>query len=160
VEKNSFRQDLYYRLKVVVIELPPLIERLEDIPLLVKHFCELYNKRFQKEIRGVTDDVTEAFMRYAWPGNVRELEHVIERAFVFCQDKAIDIDHIPPEILAFHIPRRISATAANAESERIVRMLEKTDWNRTKSARLLGISRKTLYKKIRKYKLTRKERGN
>jgi len=160
VKKKSFREDLYYRLKVVEIELPPLIERLEDIPLLVKHFCEVYNKRFQKEIRGVTDDAMEAFMRYAWPGNVRELEHVIERAFVFCQEKAININHIPPEILAFRIPKRISLTSATAESEMIVRMLEKTDWNRAKSARLLGISRKTLYKKIHKYNLTCENHGN
>ena len=160
VKKNSFREDLYYRLKVVEIMLPPLIERLEDIPLLVKHFCKIYNKRFQKEIRGVTDDAMEAFMRYAWPGNVRELEHVIERAFVFCHGELININHIPPEILAFRIPKRISVTTATAESERIMRMLEKTDWNRAKSARLLGISRKTLYKKIRKYNLTRENHGN
>ncbi len=96
VANDKFRQDLYYRLKVVEIEIPPLRERLEDIPLLVDHFCCIFNRLFKKQIEGVTNEVMEAFMRYFWPGNVRELEHALERAFIFCQDKAITLDNIPP----------------------------------------------------------------
>ncbi len=153
VGNNTFREDLYYRLKVVEIELPPLRERLEDVPLLVDRFCHLFNRRFKKQIKGVTNDVMEAFMRYTWPGNVRELEHALERAFIFCQSKAIALDHIPPEIKSFSAQSRLPQKALGAESEKIVHMLEKTDWNRAKTARLLGISRKTLYKKINKYNL-------
>ncbi|MEN8246448.1 MAG: sigma 54-interacting transcriptional regulator [Thermodesulfobacteriota bacterium] len=153
VDNNKFREDLFYRLKVVEIELPPLRERLEDVPLLVDRFCHIFNRRFKKQIKGVTNEVMEAFMRYTWPGNVRELEHALERAFIFCQSKAIALDHIPPEIKSLSSRSRFSQETSGVESERILHMLEKTDWNRAKTARLLGISRKTLYKKINKYNL-------
>ena len=153
VENKKFREDLYYRLKVVEIKLPPLRERLEDVPLLVDRFCHLFNNQFKKQIKGVTNEVMEAFMQYTWPGNVRELEHAMERAFIFCQNKAISLDHIPPEIKSFSAGIRLPQKISGVESERILRMLKKTDWNRAKAARLLGISRKTLYKKINKYNL-------
>lgn len=153
VRLNKFREDLYYRFKVVEIELPPLRERLEDIPLLVRHFCDCYNKNFQKEIEGVSDEVLETFMRYPWPGNVRELEHVVERAFVFCHGKTITMEHIPPEIMDLRSKTTISKKEKTAELEEIIQTLTKTDWNKAKAARLLGISRKTLYKKIRRHNI-------
>ncbi len=160
VDNNKFREDLYYRLKVVEIELPPLRERLEDVPLLVDRFCNIFNRRFKKQIEGVTNEVLEAFMRYTWPGNVRELEHALERAFIFCKSKAIALDHIPPDIKSSSSQSRFVRNSSNVESDRILHMLEKTDWNRAKTARLLGISRKTLYKKINKYNLNPSRRNS
>jgi two-component system response regulator HydG len=151
IANDKFRKDLYYRLKVVEIEIPPLRERLEDIPLLVDHFCCIFNRLFKKQIEGVTNEVMEAFMRYFWPGNVRELEHALERAFIFCQNKAITLENIPPEIKSFSSRYKSTQKESDKESDRIANMLEKTDWNRSKTARLLDISRKTLYKKIKKY---------
>lgn len=160
VQDHKFREDLYYRLKVVQIEAPPLRERAEDIPLLVDHFCGIFNQRFNKQINGVTNDVMESFIRYPWPGNVRELEHALERAFIFCNEKAISIQHIPSEIQSstptYAIPRKEAVT----ESRKVLQMLNKTDWNRSKAARLLGISRKTLYKKINKYNLEPMDRDS
>jgi transcriptional regulator with GAF, ATPase, and Fis domain len=98
VRKGEFREDLYYRLKVVEVSMPPLRERLEDIPLLVDHFREMFNKRFQKEIDGLSNEVLNKFMSYHWPGNVRELEHVIEHAFVLCRGRVITLEHIPSEV--------------------------------------------------------------
>ena len=98
VRRGEFRQDLYYRLKVVEVSLPPLRERLEDLPLLVDHFCRSFNERFKKNIEGISSEVLGRFMDYPWPGNVRELEHVMEHAFVLCRGGAITLEHLPPEI--------------------------------------------------------------
>jgi len=95
VRLGEFREDLYYRLKVVEVPLPPLRERIEDIPLLVDHFCHVFNKRFKKSIEGLSDEVFRAFMNHQWPGNIRELEHSIEHAFVLCRGPIISLDHIP-----------------------------------------------------------------
>ena len=98
VRRGEFRQDLYYRLKVVEVSLPPLRERLEDLPLLVDHFCRSFNERFKKNIEGISSEVLSRFMDYPWPGNVRELEHVMEHAFVLCRGGVITLEHLPPEI--------------------------------------------------------------
>ena len=82
----------------LLINLPPLRERYEDIPLLINHFCGGFQKSYDKKISAVSDEVLQAFMNYSWPGNVRELEHAIERAFVLCRDQTIQLEHIPPEI--------------------------------------------------------------
>jgi two-component system, NtrC family, response regulator HydG len=172
VRMGEFREDLYYRLKVVEVVPPPLRERREDIPLLVKHFCASFNKRFKKEIEGVTDDVINAFMRYPWPGNIRELEHAIEHSFVLCHGKNITLDHIPLEIIVSSgfgsagsgqsgqgasgavaplsgSNRGVAEEYSENEIQGLVRALEKTAWNKAKAARLLGISRQTLYRKIK-----------
>jgi len=178
VKLGEFREDLYYRLKVVEVVPPPLKERREDIPLLVEHFCSSFNKRFKKEIEGITDDVINAFMRYPWPGNIRELEHAIEHAFVLCHGKSITLDHIPAEIVDYSGSRsRISGQSGQiqgipfavaplvqsnagifeefeeSEVQGLLLALEKTAWNKAKAARLLGISRQTLYRKIRENNL-------
>jgi PAS domain S-box-containing protein len=155
VKKGFFREDLYYRLKVVEIQVPPLRERFEDIPLLVEHFCASYNKTFQKNIQGVTREVLKLFMNYPWPGNVRELKHAVEHAFVLCRDRTITSEHIPSEI-ASHSQKNSAVNYGNtdiAEAQHILQVLEKTDWNKAKAARLLGINRKTLYRKLKKYNL-------
>ncbi|NNG00376.1 MAG: sigma 54-interacting transcriptional regulator [Desulfobacteraceae bacterium] len=150
VRQGRFREDLYYRLKVVEIELPPLRERYEDVPLLVKHFCDLYSRKFNKPLHGAADDAMEVLMQYPWPGNVRELEHAIERAFVFCRNESIGMEHLPPEISRFQGDRLHTGQNNAAELDTVVQTLERTDGNKAKAARLLGISRKTLYKKLRK----------
>jgi two-component system, NtrC family, response regulator HydG len=150
VEKGEFREDLYYRLKVVEIILPPLRERTEDIELLVIHFCDLFNTKFGKGIEGVTDGVLHAFMKYKWPGNIRELEHAIEHAFVLCHGNIITIDHIPPEIRENHGSAKNRPDKNNKDDNHIIMdALIKAEGNRAKAARILGISRQTLYRKMR-----------
>jgi two-component system response regulator HydG len=157
VRRGQFREDLYYRLKVFEIGVPPLRDRLEDIPLLVDHFCERFNGASGKTIRGITDEVLRLFMGYHWPGNIRELEHAIEHAFVLCRDSVITMDHIPPEISRpadgkREASVRMAYNATNPVSrEEIVAGLEKTDWNKSKAARLLGMSRQTLYRLISRH---------
>ena len=153
VRQGEFREDLYYRLNVMEIKLPPLRERMEDLPLLVDHFVARFEKKFNITIPGVSDEVMNAFMNYHWPGNVRELEHSIERATVLCRDKMISIEHIPPEIAeAFsQTGPRLKKHPVSNEPDKILDALNRTDWNKAKAARLLGINRKTIYRKMEKY---------
>jgi len=156
MRRGEFREDFYYRLKVMEVTLPPLRERNEDIPLLVNHFCSIFNRKFKKNIEGVSEEVLSAFMNYDWPGNVRELEHSIEHAFILCHGPVIGIDHIPLEIKEYSFPKKSSQRRKTIQgAEEILTVLEKTDWNKAKTARLLGIDRSTLYRKIRKYGITR-----
>jgi len=156
VRLGEFREDLYYRLKVVEVKLPPLLDRLEDIPLLIKYFCNTFNKSFKKNIQGVSDEVLNIFMNYRWPGNVRELEHAIEHAFVLCSDPVICLNHIPAEIRDYSGTRKWMRHRRSVEKlEEILMALDKTDWNKAKAARLLRIDRSTLYRKIRKHGLSR-----
>jgi PAS domain S-box-containing protein len=156
IRTGKFREDLYYRLHVIEIHIPPLRERYEDIPLLINHFCELFQKRYEKNISGVSDDVLQAFMNYAWPGNVRELEHAIERSFVLCRGQTIQLEHIPTEIRDHtHITKRSADNRTSDDPEAIRSALEKTDWNISKAARLLGISRWTMYRRFQKYNISR-----
>jgi two-component system response regulator HydG len=152
VRKGEFRQDLYYRLKVVEVSLPPLRERLEDLPLLVDHFCRSFNERFKKNIEGISNEVLGRFMDYTWPGNVRELEHVMEHAFVLCRGGMITLEHLPSEIRDYERTERIAVQEARTHgpngAQEILNALNKTHWNKTKAARLLGISRRTIYRKI------------
>ena len=156
VKMGEFREDLYYRLKVVDVSLPPLRERIQDIPLLVDHFCNMFNKEFKRNTDGVSEEVLQAFFNYHWPGNVRELRHSLERAFILCRGKIVTLDHIPSEIRA---PLEIGSadfgmkpTVGHAD---LLNALNKTDWNKAKAARLLGIHRSTLYRKIHKHTLAK-----
>ncbi|MFH0731149.1 MAG: sigma 54-interacting transcriptional regulator [Pseudomonadota bacterium] len=154
VRQGHFREDLFYRLKVFEITLPPLRDRLEDIPLLVNHFCERFNDRSGKTIRGITDEVLSAFMDHRWPGNIRELEHAIEHAFVLCRETVITMDHLPPEICrsAGMKPEFSPASSAISRPE-LLSALEKTGWNKARTARLLGISRQTMYRLISRHNI-------
>jgi two-component system response regulator HydG len=154
VKKREFREDLYYRLKVVEIALPSLRERMEDIPFLVNHFIEKFNNKLGKEIAAVSSEVQTRFMEYSWPGNVRELEHTLEHAFILCREKTISLEHLPGHL------RGPSGGETRAPREKemdepgeILRALEKTAWNKAKAARLLGFDRKTLYRKMERYHL-------
>jgi DNA-binding NtrC family response regulator len=151
VKKGEFREDLYYRLNVMEITLPPLRDRMEDLPLLVDHFVARFEKKFNLRIPGVSPEVMNAFMNYPWPGNIRELEHSIERAVVLSRDKALRLEHIPPEISG-HTSRpgtpRPTRPAAGDNLRDTVAALEKAGWNKAKAARILGIDRKTIYRRM------------
>ncbi len=155
LKQGNFREDLYYRIKVMEISLPPLRDRLEDIPLLVDHLCNYYNRIFKKHITGIEHDVLEVFMKHHWPGNVRELKHAIEHSFILCNSNKITLEHIPSEIGENeNTPAKTVRETPADEPDRILRVLRQTDWNKSKTARILGISRVTLYEKINKYNIT------
>ncbi len=152
VEEGSFRSDLYYRLNVVNIHLPPLRERREDVPLLVAHFMTKYNLEFNKKFERVREDAMAMMLDYQWAGNVRELENVIERAVVIGQGVEIG-----PELLPFcrtEAPAGPEAlTLEEVERRHIEHMLTREQWNIARTARILGIDRTTLHKKIKKFDL-------
>lgn len=153
VEQGTFREDLYYRLKVMEISLPPLRERPEDLSLLVDHFFSLLNKRFQKTIDGASREVLQAFQNYPWPGNIRELEHALEHAFVLCNGPVITLEHLPPEIQEAWTGEDAREKGAPLTAADLRRALDQAQGNKAKAARLLGISRQTLYELISKHNL-------
>lgn len=155
VEGGDFREDLYYRLNVVKIELPSLAERKEDIPLLVEHFIHRFNLKMNKRIHSAAPEVMELFIRYTFPGNIRELENAIEHAFVLCQAAQIKLDHLPNELVAKAKEAARPASIPNdplkmAEAQTILRVLEKHGGNRKAAAEELGISAATLWRKRKK----------
>ena len=156
IAEGTFREDLYYRLNVMNIRIPPLRDRVEDIPLLAEHFRLKFNGQYAKSIAGVSTEVMEIFMGHPWPGNVRELEHVIERAFVLCGGEMIRPEHIALEAAARPVWREEAVAASPAdEKQRLLVALEKAAWNISKSARLLGVSRWTLYRRLLRHGLER-----
>jgi len=159
MSRGEFREDLYYRLKVIEVVLPPLRQRREDIPLLVDHFCKLFNKKYKKNIQSISDGVSNKFMTYPWRGNIRELEHTIEHAFILCHGQTIEMNHLPSEVLEYsNVKSDENKEKAGDERQQILRTLNDTDWNKAKTARLLRMSRPTLYQKISRYRLTKSGR--
>lgn len=155
VRQGVFREDLYFRLNVMNIQLPPLRQRHGDIPLLVQHFTNVFNQRFNKKIRGVSDDVLSILGTYHWPGNIRELEHAIEHAFVICQSELITTEHLAEELVS-----RASATAAqpnelspDEERDALIAALNLAGGNKTVAAKSLGMSRRTIYRKLEEHGL-------
>jgi transcriptional regulator with PAS, ATPase and Fis domain len=149
VRHNHFREDLYYRLKVLEIPLPSLRDRLDDIPLLVDHFCKQFNRRFNKQVEGVSDDVEKTLAVYPWPGNVRELEHAIEHAFVLCHGRIIAVEHLPPEIRESQKYQKSNfKKSSSLDIQTILEALKETGGNKAKAARLLGVNRRTIYRKL------------
>ncbi len=153
VRSGKFREDLYYRLKVIELNIPPLRKRREDIPLLTNHFIEKFNKKLKKDIAGISPDVQKIFMKYPWHGNIRELEHTIEHAFILCRHETITIEHLPQELREFTHHINSYVKDEGDEYKAVIRALEKTGWNKAKAARLLGMNRRTIYRKIEKYKI-------
>jgi DNA-binding NtrC family response regulator len=169
VAEGTFRQDLYYRINVVTIQLPCLRQRLSDIPLLANHFLRRFRAETQREIIGFTEAALTALQRYNWPGNVRELENAIERAVVLSRSPQIDAEDLPESIIAgAALPVTASAaadglvfdkpmpleTALQLPERRIIEFaLKRNNWNRQATAAELAINRTTLYKKMRKYRL-------
>ncbi len=155
VRRGEFREDLYYRLNVLEISIPPLRERIDDIPLLIEHFIAAFEKKFGMEIDGVSADAMDALLKYHWPGNVRELEHAIERAVILSRGGSVAMAHLPSPVTGARADDRQGRAAPPAEESRMIRKtLADTDWNKAKTARILGVSRKTLYQKIRKYDIS------
>jgi PAS domain S-box-containing protein len=159
VNEGKFRDDLFYRLNVVKIELPLLRERREDIPLLIDAFVQKFNAKMGKQVTGASDEVMRTLMRYDYPGNVRELENIIEHAFVLCKGDRIDLGCLPKEFAGNQgeiptlTPSKEESVFQKAESEIIERTLKKYDGNRIKTARELGLDRTTLWRKMKKYRL-------
>ncbi len=157
IKKGEFRDDLYYRLNVISIELPPLRERKEDIPLLVEHFLEKYRLESGKNIERVSDDVMKILINYDWPGNVRQLENSIEHGIVVAKGNEITIEDLPQQILErFHREDTavdVHKDLSTLEREHIINVLNANDWNIKRSAEILGINRITLYNKIKKYNI-------
>jgi two-component system response regulator HydG len=170
VEEGRFRRDLYYRLSVFPVRLPPLRERREDIPLLVVHFLELYKQKTGRFVSGISREALRALVNYDFPGNIRELENAIERAVIIASGRQIELEDLPEAIsgkpinwsavnleliesnggaprISFEMP----ATIEEIERETIEAMLHFTKGDKSRAARLLGIGRKTLYRKLEQY---------
>jgi len=160
VKKGSFREDLFYRLNVVPIELPPLRDRKEDIPLLIEHFLRIYNEKNGRNLQGFHPRALDALMRYPWPGNIRELENVVERAVILSRDEYVPFSELPESVrgatqdtFSLEVRQGIQSgmTIKELERELIIKTLEDNDGNRTRTARVLGITRRTLQLKLKEY---------
>jgi len=147
VEEKKFREDLWFRLNVVRISLPPLRERHGDIPLLAQYFLKKYNERYGQQTR-LTEPGLQAFQDYTWPGNVRQLQHLIERLTILAPYGRIDAEAAREAIAATETREHGGETLAEAEADQIRKVLAATGGNKSRAARLLGIERKTLYRKL------------
>ncbi|HEX6210610.1 MAG TPA: sigma-54 dependent transcriptional regulator [Methylomirabilota bacterium] len=156
IANGKLREDLFYRLNVFSIHLPPLRERREDVPLLARNFIEEFNRQDNRQVRGLSSEAEKELERYHWPGNVRELRNVIQRAVVICGTGLIGVEHLPDTVLRAAAPAP-AATGASVtpiremERDMILRALEETGQDKRRAAQLLGISLKTLYNKLAKY---------
>lgn len=160
VEEGIFREDLYFRLNVVKINLPPLSERREDIPILVDHFIQKFNNLKQKNIESASPEVISILMRHDFPGNIRELENIIEYTFVLCHGGVIDVDCLPEGLVEPRHDQPLTSLASesatplsNAEAGTILAALQQFDGNRGKTAAHLGIEKTTLWRKMKKYQI-------
>ncbi len=160
VQDDKFRDDLFYRLNVVKIELPPLKERRDDIPLLIQHFIEKFNHYMHKSINRVSDDVLKLLLNYSFEGNIRQLENIIEHAFVMCQTEEISLEHLPPEIYLSDLKNEtdtmLDIPLEESEYRTILKALNKHHWNTLDTANELKIHRSTLWRKMKKYGLLSK----
>ncbi len=157
VEAGRFREDLYYRLNVIEIKLPSLDQRKEDIPLLVNHFLEKYNRELNRNIRGVDEETMKILLNYQWKGGIRELENVIERAVILCENDLITKEDLPPNLARVNVPPdrpvKLKEAVAQFEREHIADILQKTLGDKEEAAKLLGISLSSLYRKIDELKI-------
>jgi DNA-binding NtrC family response regulator len=160
VKQGRFREDLYYRINVVTINLPALCERVGDVRLLAKHFLQVYSTQHSREKVGITDEAMEYLERYSWPGNVRELENVIERAVLLSKDKYIGPDDLPNSVKqdqsqeqTTYRPMSLKESLAEPEKNLIRKALEANHWNRQETAKALQINRTTLFKKMKQHGL-------
>jgi len=152
IKQGEFREDLYYRLNVVTIDLPPLKDRMEDILPLAEHFLKKYAGENKKRIKNFSDDVVKFMLNYAWPGNVRELENMIERGVILAKNTAITLDELPQDII--HPTPVEGKTVEAVTRNHIINVLEETKGNISKAAEILGVRRMTLYNKLKKYNYT------
>src|SRR5262249_45342400 len=147
VKHGRFREDLYYRLNVVPIVLPPLRMRADDIPTLVRYFVDAYNKEFRKRVRGVSDDAMRKLKAYGWPGNIRELRNAVERAMLLVEGDQLTAEEFPVVARASSpLTEGVSLPAAGIDLEQLersllVQALDRSGWNQTRAAALLGLNR-------------------
>jgi len=162
VKDNKFREDLFYRLNVIELQLPPLRERKNDIPLLISYFLKLYSKKLSKNINGVEKEAADILREYSWPGNVRELMNVIEQIVAINTENFISKEHLPAYVLENHessstiskkYPLNLTVAVKELETENIKKALKASNYNKSKAAILLNIPRTTLYHKIEEYKI-------
>lgn len=160
VAEGKFREDLYYRLNVIILNLPPLRERQDDIPLIANALLQRLNQQLGTRIGRISSEAMECFVRYNWPGNIRELENTLERAMNFCDGNTIDTLHLPESIISFSHSRHLVPTAGTLEhvlqereKEVILSTLRIFGGNKTKAARALNIHRSALYRKMNKYQI-------
>ncbi len=163
VEAERYRKDLFFRLNSFCINIPPLRERKEDIPLLCQHFISQLNNELKKDIKGMNQEVIDLFMELPWEGNVRELRNVVERSYIMAKDEFISIDDIPSEYknINFKATNKLldepdeleetPTTLAELEKRYIAKVLKLTSGNRSKAAKILGLSRRSLYRKLKRY---------
>lgn len=158
VKEGVFREDLYYRLNVFTIHIPPLRERIEDIPLLANYFLKKFTTSMNKKITGISDEAMSFMLKYKWPGNVRELENAIERAVVVCRTDKIQLEDLPFRISNNSLYSEVEdKSLSEVEKRHIALVLKENNWNISKSAEDLKIDRVTLYNKIKKYGLRKPE---
>ena len=156
VDQGSFREDLFYRLDIFPIQLPPLRKRQEDIPVLVAEFIVKYNQMFKKEITAVDPECLYMLQEYDWPGNIRELKNVVQRAILLCDGPELRIEHLPSRVRSHQsalpvVSFKVGTPLEDMERSMILYTLELVENNRTEAANLLGISRRALYNRLSKY---------
>lgn len=158
MQEKRFREDLYFRLRTVPFHIPPLRERKEDIPPLVAHFIDIFNSRYDKQVRSVDPKVMRIFMNHSWPGNIRELERILEYAFVFVKGPVIFERHLPeiPNGAAADasIPQRPPLHGSSRDREAVIRALSEAGGNRQNAAEILGISRTSLWRRMKEFGLS------
>jgi len=169
VREGSFREDLYYRLKVVEVVLPPLRDRKKCLPLLIQHFLTFFSQKHARHVHSVSDRAMDAMLSYSWPGNVRELKHIMERGVVLCLGNNLLLEHLPEEILEYSSPAsseindsRESGSSRHlshdqiysAQQNELIEALKEAGGNKSKAAQILQIDRSTLYRRLRRFKIT------
>jgi two-component system, NtrC family, response regulator AtoC len=156
VAQGRFREDLFFRLNVVQIDLPGLMERPEDIPLLIKYFLHQFSQRFAKKISGLHPQAREVLLAYSYPGNVRELQNIIERAVALAESDTLTLADLPPDLQEYTVvPQERWSTLEEAEREHLRKVLQFTNYHLAESARILDLPRTTLWRKMKKYGLSR-----
>jgi transcriptional regulator with GAF, ATPase, and Fis domain len=161
VRHGRFREDLYYRLNVLPILLPPLRERAKDIPLLLNYYVDAFNTEFKKRVQGITADATSRLQTYGWPGNIRELRNAVERAMLLGEGKQLTADDFPITASRDHLTEAVELPPQGIDLEQlerslVVQALERSGWNQTRAASLLGLNRDQIRYRIEKFKLERK----
>ncbi|SKC84903.1 sigma-54 interaction domain-containing protein [Maledivibacter halophilus] len=167
MQQKRLRKDLYYRLNVIALDIPPLRERMDDIEILVKSFIELYNKKLNKNVLGLTEECMDAIKKYNWPGNVRELKYTIESIMNFAEGKRIEVDNLPSHIKhhnynsnkiideddkqTYHELPPLKKAISQYEKKLVIEALERSDGNCAEAARMLKVPRQTLHNKVKKY---------
>ncbi len=156
VRESRFREDLYYRIRVIPINLPPLRDRSDDIPLLVNHYREKFNREMNKQVAGLSPQSLMALEQYPFPGNIRELQNVMEHAFVCCEERTIQLGHLPADLQRYYLEHQEwtdTESLQSIERQAICRALDKSGWHFKEASEQLGIGRSTLWRKVRQFGL-------